>query len=155
MHRKQLHSSTVCNIIKFTNICFSHQINQSFLQQNQSFSNYLEEEDKAHPLIVGVVLLSVVVAEVVGDTRGRNVRADLPLEGVGHGEGAGDPAVRVDDMGGQSTDDALDRVANELVGGDDEGTGEQQHRGEKVVQTEDGIVGGDLLPLEIVLQSSK
>lgn len=81
---------------------------------------YLEKQDEADPLIVGVVFFGVVVVEVVGDARGSDVQTNLALEGVRHGEGAGDPAVRVDDMGGQPADDALDGVADELVGGDDQ-----------------------------------
>lgn len=56
--------------------------------------------------------------------------ADLSVEGIGHGERGGYPAVGVDDMGGKSLDDAGDRIANELVRGDDHGAREQKHRGE-------------------------
>lgn len=84
------------------------------------WKHYLEEQDKADPLVVGVVFFGVVVVEVVCDAGGSHGNTNLALEGVRHGEGAGDPAVSVDDMGGQPADDALNGVADELVGGDDQ-----------------------------------
>lgn len=80
----------------------------------------LEKEDEAHPLVVRVVLLGVLVAEVVGDAGVCHLLADLALERVRHGERGRDPAVRVDGVRRQPVDDALDGLADVLRGRDDE-----------------------------------
>jgi len=79
----------------------------------------------------------------------------LSAEGVRHGEGAVDPAERVDHVRRNPIDDAADRLAHVLGGGDDQAAGEQQHRGEGVVQPEDGVVRLDVLPLEVALQATQ
>lgn len=78
----------------------------------------------------------------------------LSAEGFGHSERGGDPAEGVDDMRGKAADDALDGVAHELVGGDDEAATHQQRRGKGVVKTEEHAVGGDVLPLQVTAQPS-
>lgn len=78
----------------------------------------------------------------------------LSAEGLGHGECGGNPAEGVDDMRGKAADDALDGVADELVGGDDETAAHQQGRGEGVVKAEEDTVGGDVLPLQVATQPS-
>lgn len=52
-------------------------------------------------------------------------------------------------------DNATNRLAHVLGGGDDQTAGEQEHRGEGVVETEDGIVRLDVLPLQVALQATQ
>lgn len=72
----------------------------------------------------------------------------LSLEGVRHGKRRGDPTVRVDHMVGQTVDDALDGVADELISRDDQTARQQEDGGEGVVHAEDGTVRDDLVVLE-------
>lgn len=58
-------------------------------------------------------------------------------------------------MDREATDDALYGVAHVLRGGDDEGTGEQQHRGEHIVQPEYGVVSLYVLVLKVHAQSTE
>lgn len=48
-----------------------------------------------------------------------------------------------------------DWIPNELSGSNDHTAHEQKGSGEHSVQTEDGIIGLNILPLEVVLQSSE
>lgn len=79
----------------------------------------------------------------------------LSIERIRHGEGGRDPAISVDDMRRQPTDDALDRSPDILRRCDDERTSQKQHGGEDVVQPEEHIVRVDVLDLEVSLESSK
>lgn len=65
---------------------------------------------------------------------------NLSGKGVRHGKRRCDPTVSVDHVCWQSADDALDRLTNILCRCDDHGTGEEQHRGEHIVQSENRIV---------------
>lgn len=116
----------------------------------------LEEQHEAHPLVVGVVLLAVLLAVVVGHAGVRHLAALAAQEGVGHGEGGRDPAVGVDGPRGQPlVHDALDGRAHVLRGGDHHRARQQQHRREQVVQPEHGVVHHDVLPLQILLEPSE
>ena len=55
-----------------------------------------------------------------------------------------DPAVGVHDSGGDVVDDAVDGVADEGLGGDEEVGGEDEEHGGLAVQLEDGVVDRDL-----------
>lgn len=79
----------------------------------------LEKQYETDPLIVSVVLFGVFVAEIVVDARVSDLDADLTPERVRHGERGRDPTVRVDWMRRQAAHYALDRITDELGGGDD------------------------------------
>lgn len=85
----------------------------------------------------------------------RSSVAYLSAEGVRHGESTVDPAEGVDHVRRHAVDDAADRLAHILGGGDDQTAGEQEHRGEGVVQAKDGIVRLNVLPLEVALQATQ
>lgn len=69
-----------------------------------------------------------------------------------HGEGGHDPAVGVDDVGGNPVHNASDRLSNELRPGDYHGEGDEEDGGECAVDPEYRVIDYDLLPLEVVLQ---
>lgn len=51
--------------------------------------------------------------------------------------------------------DTADWIPNELSCSNDHTAHEQKGSGEHSVQTEDGIIGLNILPLEVILQSSE
>lgn len=79
----------------------------------------------------------------------------LSTERVRHGERGRYPAVSIDDVRGQALDDAGDRITDVLGGRDHQRAREQQHRGEVVVHAKQHGVRDDLLPLQVLAQSSQ
>ena len=63
---------------------------------------------------------------------------------VGQCESGVDPAVGVHDSGGDIVDQAVDGVADEGLGGDEQVGGEHEEHGGLVVQLEHRVVNGDL-----------
>lgn len=105
----------------------------------------LEEQCKAHPLVVGVVLFGLSV--VVRHAWMSHFRADLTEESVGHGERRRDPAVSVNWPNGQIFHYAMNRIADELIRRYDERTRQKKHGGEQVVQSENSVIRDNFLPL--------
>lgn len=58
-------------------------------------------------------------------------------------------------MRGYSIHNATDRLANILSGRNDQTAGEQEDRGERVVETEDRIVRLYVLPLKVAFQATQ
>lgn len=120
----------------------------------------LEEENKAHPLVVGVVLLRGLAARLlklvfVGHTRMSYFRADLLAKGVGQGECRRDPAKGVNRVVWHPiTHNAHDRFAHVLAGGDDDRAGKQQHCSEHIMKPEDGPIDDYFVPFKEIFQPS-
>lgn len=79
----------------------------------------------------------------------------LSIERVRHGERAGNPTERVDDMRRDAADNATDRLPHILGGSDHQAAGQQQDGREDVVQPKDGVVRQHLLRLEVFLKSAE
>lgn len=79
----------------------------------------------------------------------------LSIERIRHGERTVDPTEGVHHMRRYAVHNAADRLPNILGGRDDQTAGEQQYRGERVVETEDRIVRLYVLPLEVALQATQ
>lgn len=75
--------------------------------------------------------------------------------GIGHRKRRCNPAKSIDDMYWNSIDYALDRIANKLGCRDNHTTRQKNCRCKQIVQSEDSIVGFNLLNFEIVLQATQ
>jgi len=110
----------------------------------------LEEQSKAHPLVVRIIFGRFAVFGPNAWVRGAH--ALFPLERVRHGESGRDPAVRVYRPGGQPVNDALDRIAHVLSGRHHYGAREQHDRSKRDVHPENRAIDGHWLPLDELLE---
>ena len=114
----------------------------------------LEEEHKAHPLVVLVILDLVAVLDGV-DARVRHRLALRLGQRARHGERRVDPAVGVHYIARNAIDDAVDRVADVLPRGDQQRADDQQDHRRLVVQAEDVVVDADRVDLQQALHRAK
>lgn len=117
-------------------------------------STYLEEQAKAHPLVVSVRLAVVRLAAGVVHARVRDRDAHFLLERLPDGVRGVDPAVRVQHvLGYVLCVHAVDGVAHVLPRGDDQAERGQQHHGQAVVEPEHGRVDVHVADFHQALQA--
>jgi len=112
----------------------------------------LEEQDKANPLVVGIMLLARFIVIVVCNTR-MSHGSGWSLESIRHSESGHNPTLRVDNMGWHSIHNTSNRLTHKLRPCDNHGKGDQQYRRKCAVNPKHGIVYNYLLALEVVLQA--
>lgn len=79
----------------------------------------------------------------------------LSIERIRHGERTVDPAEGINHMRRYAIHNATDRLPHILRGRNDQTAGEQQYRGEWVMETEDRIIRLYILPLKVALQATQ
>ena len=107
----------------------------------------LEKEHEADPLII---LMMGNVFRVVSQGSNPRIRYVFSRQMRGDREGGVDPAVRVHDVGRDPVYDAVDGVAEELLGSDEEAGAEEDDGGELVVEAKHVTVDADVVRFEQV-----
>ena len=110
--------------------------------------NSLQKQDERHPLVVTVYPALVLSGRAerggsfVADERMRNFRPGPPAGQSGQREGETDPAVSVEGVGSQKVvvADAVDGVADQIEGRDEDAGSEEDGTGEAVMQAEHLVV---------------
>lgn len=119
--------------------------------------DYLQKQHEANPLVVSVLFpLSVGIRLGVVDAGERHLQAFALPVGCGDSVGAVYPAVCVENVLGQVLAVyAVDRVADVLAGGDDQGERDQYNHREAVVQSKDSAVGVDVRDFNEALETTE
>lgn len=115
----------------------------------------LEEQDKAHPLVV-LVMLDVVLAFHIGRHAGlSHVLADTTVRVIGNSERRVNPAVRIHDVGRDAADVTVDGIAEVLSGRDHYRERYQDDHGDLVMHAKHVIVNANVLEFQQPLYGSE
>ena len=114
----------------------------------------MEEEGEADPLVILVIFYLVLALDVSGDPRLHQVLAD-DAGSIRDREGRVDPAVGVHHVKRYLVDDTVDRIADVLPGGHQQGEDDQSDHGGLVVQPEHIVVDAHRVELQQPLHGTE